>query len=238
MKQKLISIYYLILSAIGGALIIFLSQVSPKNSNFILFFDRLIVGVVFISVCIFGISLAIRPNWTKKLTARIETDSVEKDGQKKQTLMRRRKGHHPDCMKFKSHTIKVRSKVYCSGCTGLCLGSIVSIFLMGSFVIHPEGLEYGAPHLFIILGMAFIAQNYIITVIFLRNSLLHLISNIFFVIGLFLVVICIFLITGSRVLGVFAVIISILFLDTRIQLSKFRHSNICKNCCQKCKCYH
>jgi hypothetical protein len=150
---------------------------------------------------------------------------------------RKRQGHHPDCDKFKSHVIKTKNKVICAGCSGLALGSIISIFLTSAYIVLPNKILPTILHIFIILGLVIIILNYIEIVIPIRNAHFHMIFNVFFVISFFLIIIGIFELTGSMIYGIFGVIISFLWLDTRILLSKWRHSEICKNCSETCKVY-
>lgn len=234
MNQKMLVIYYLILSTIGAALIIVVSRFSSSDTNTIHLFDRIVVGVVFISSCVLGISLALRPNWIKGFTERESHDAKK---QQPQTKLRGRLGHHPDCEQFESHTIRLKNKILCAGCSGLALGSIVSIFLMGVYILLPNKIPPAIPHISIMLGMILIGLNYIETIIPTRNTIVHLISNIFLVIGFFFVVIGIFQSTGSLIYGIFGVLISFLWLDTRIRLSGWHHTSICKDCGETCKVY-
>ena len=234
MNQKMLVIYYLTLSTIGAALILVVSRFSSSDTNTIHLFDRIVVGVVFISSCVFGISLAVRPNWIKRF---IERESHDAKKRKLRTKLRGRQGHHPDCERFESHTIKIKDKVLCAGCTGLALGSIVSILLMGVYILLPNEIPPTLVNISIMPGLVLIALNCIETVIPTRNTLLHLISNLFLVIGFFFVVMGIFQSTGSMIYGIFGVLISFLWLDTRIRLSGWRHARICKDCNETCKVY-
>lgn len=228
-------IYYLTLSTIGAALILIVARFSSSDTNnTIHLLDRMVVGVVFISSCVLGISLALRPNWIKRFTERESHDTKK---QQPQTKLRGRLGHHPDCERFESHTIRIQDEVLCAGCTGLALGSIVSIFLMGVYILLPDEIPPTILHISIMPGMILIALNYIETVIPTRNTILHLFSNIFLVIGFFFVVVGIFQSTGSMIYGIFGVLIAFLWLDTRIQLSGWRHTRICKDCGETCKVY-
>ena len=226
--------YYLILSVIGALLIISVSQLASSNAGTIDIFDRIIVGVFFILSCISGVFLAKRPNQIKRFIKQGEYGKSKKHSQSK---IRKLQGHHPDCEQFKSHTIGIKDKILCSGCTGLLIGSIVSIFLMGFFIVFPNRIKSTILQFFIILGIILIALNYIETVIPLRNTLLHLISNTLLVISFFFTTIGMFRLTGSVVYGIFGIILSFLFLDTRTQLSKWRHAKICRDCNENCKVY-
>ncbi|MDY6965587.1 MAG: hypothetical protein SVM80_06400 [Halobacteriota archaeon] len=237
MNQKQRVIYYLMLSTIGVALIILMSRLAPQDTSTtttIQTIDRLLLGGIFITICIFGFSLAIRPNWISGLTKQPNHDPEKKGSQIKK---RRIQGHHPDCEQFEGHTIKINEKILCAGCTGLALGSIISIILMGAYVVLPGRIKPHILHQLIILGMTFKILNFIETLIPMKNSLLHTISNIFLVIGFSFIVVGIFQQTGSTSYGIITVIISLLFLDTRIQISSWQHDKICRDCSEDCKIY-
>ncbi len=234
MNQKKSAIYYVILSTIGAMLLIVIPLFSASNINAIHIFDKLIVGGAFISSCILGISFAIKPNWIGRFIKRGRHDENEQQSHMK---TRKRQGHHPDCEKFKSHVIKTKNKVICASCSGLAVGSLISIFLMATYIFIPSEIPLTILYIFIILGLIIIILNYIEIVIPTRNARIHVIFNALLVISFFLIIIGIFELTGSIIYGIFGVIISFLWLDTRILLSKWRHSEICKSCSETCKVY-
>lgn len=230
MNKKNPVTYYLILSASGAALIMLLSLSGSPNIKTIQMSDKLAIGVAFILSCMSGICVAIKPNLTKRLPKRSShgrqpTQSIEL------------RGHHPECEQFKSHIIKIRNKILCPGCSGLAIGSIISITLMSFYIVFLKEIPQAILPILIILGIVLIAFSYIEIVIPTRKTYLHLISNIFLVISFLLIIIGIFHLTGSVIYGLFAVLISFLWLDTRIQLSNWHHSRICKNCSETCKVF-
>ena len=230
MNEKNPVAYYLILSASGAVLIMLLSLSGSPNIKTIQMSDKLAIGVAFILSCMSGICVAIKPNLTKRLPKR-----GSHDRQPIQTIELR--GHHPECEQFKSHTIKIRNKILCPGCSGLAMGSIISITLMSFYILFLKEIPQAILPILIILGIVLIAFSYIEIVIPTRRTYLHLISNVFLVISFLLIIIGIFHLTGSVIYGLFAVLISFLWLDTRIQLSNWHHSRICKNCSETCKVF-
>ncbi len=225
-------IYYLILSATGALLIIFLSLLSYADIKTIRTSDKLVIGAVFILSCISGICAAIKPNLIKRFSKR-----YSHDGQCLQTIITRHRGHHPECEQFMVHTIKIRNKILCPGCSGLAVGSIISIVLMSIYIVFLKEIPQVILPILIILGIVLIALNYIETVTPTRKASLHLTSNILLVISFFFIITGIFHLTGSVIYGIFAILISFLWLDTRIQLSKWRHSEVCRNCRETCKVF-
>ena len=230
MKNKIV--YYLILSIVAGFLILLLAFFSSPNTNITRFFDRiLIVGIATIG-CLFGVSLATRPGWYRKSLHKNHGNN--KSNTKK---IRNRIGHHPDCDRFRSHTVTINNKKICSGCLGLAIGAIIALILMIGYLFVDIPKSIGILYLFIISGLVIIGFVYIEIILAKRSTTIHIVSNIFLMISFLLLTIGIFEITGNRMYGVITVILSFLWLDTRIQLSKWHHSLICDNCMETCKMY-
>jgi hypothetical protein len=216
-------IYYLIFSTIGAALLIVASVVSYSDQNIIHMSDKVVVGGAFIISCIFGIFAAVKPD-------RI----YPKGGQQSQIKMI---GHHPDCEAFNNHVIKIKNTILCPGCYGLALGCVISILLMSGYIVFPIKIQLIHLYIVVILGMLLIVLNYVEITIPARRAYFHLISNIFLVISFFLIILGILHLTGNMIYGLLAVLISYLWLDTRVQLSVWRHSQVCQNCNESCKVY-
>lgn len=234
MKQQKNIFYYLTLSIAAAFLLLILAFFSPSNISIIGTYDKLVIGGAFITSCIFGISLAIWPSWHKKLVISRNHDANK---QQEQKTNRERQGHHPNCNQFQNHIIRIKNKTYCAGCLGLTIGSIISIFFMIIYLIIASNNSLTTFHFFIILGFIIIGIIYIEIMLPIRHAVIHVISNIFLVIGFLLITIGIFEITGNRIYGFACILLSFLWLDTRIQLSNWRHGLICGNCTETCKVY-
>jgi len=89
----------------------------------------------------------------------------------------------------------------------------------------------------LLLGLIFVFQIYLEIIIFKRNTIIHIVSNVLHVIGFLLITISIFETTGSVIYSSIALLLCFLFLDTRVQLSLYNHSLICKECKKDCKMY-
>ncbi|UCG69393.1 MAG: hypothetical protein JSV09_16735 [Thermoplasmata archaeon] len=233
MNRKWNLISYLIISIIAAILIILVSRFNQSEEGTIGFFDRLLVGGAFIFCCVFGLSLSLRPNWVRRLRKHERYGGHVPESQ----TTKRHKGHHPDCRGFEGHTLVFYDSTLCAGCTGLAIGSLISILLtilsLGLSIDSSNSILY----LLVSLGLIFIALNYIEILIPIRKAYAHLIGNIFLIIGFFLVIIGVFELTGSSAYGLLAVIFSFLWLDTRVQLSTWKHTDICENCTESCKAY-
>jgi len=234
LKQKTNVFQYLILSIAAAVLLLTLAFFNSSNTTSVDMYDKLFVGGIFIASCLFGISLAIHPGWLKRFTKQEKQNPNEKQTQK---TARRRKGHHPDCDQFQNHILKINNKTLCSGCLGLSIGSIISIFLTIIYIIFRNELSSTAFHFFIIFGLFIIGLVYTEIILPKKHTIVHVVSNIFLMISFFIVIISIFEITGSKIYGAISILLSFLWLDTRIQLSNWRHTLICKNCGETCKMY-
>ena len=234
MKQVKNVYYYLFLSIVAAALLLVLTFFSSSIINTIETYDKLFIGGAFITSCILGISLAMFPSWFKKF-AKHENRGASR--QIVQKMTRKRKGHHPDCDQFQNHTIMIKNKTLCAGCLGLSIGSVISIILMIIYVIIASNQSSTIFHLLIFLGLIMIGLTYVEIILPVRHAVVHVISNIFLVISFLLITVSIFEITGNKIYGTISVIISFLWLDTRIQLSNWQHARICEHCSETCKMY-
>lgn len=234
MKQKTNVIYYLILSITAAILLLTLAFFNSSNTASVDIYDKLFVGGVFITICLFGISLAIYPGWFKRF---IKQEKQNPNRRQTQKTARKRKGHHPDCNQFQNHTIRINNKMFCAGCLGLSIGAILSIFLMILYIVIGNELSFTTFYFFMSLGLIIIGLVYIEILLPIRHTTIHVLSNVFLVVSFLLIVVCIFEITGNKIYGAVSILLSFLWLDTRIELSNLRHTLICKNCDENCKMY-
>lgn len=224
--------YYLALSVVAGIFVLVMVFLGSSGLGEVTFGTRAAVGGVYTASCLLGISIAIRPGWLRRVTNQTGhgPSTATADGRR-----RRRQGHHPDCEHFKGHTLQIGGKVLCGGCTGLALGSVVSIVGAASYMIL--SLNESRIVLFSILGAGLFVVSLCLveTRIPAREKSVHLLSNAFLVVGFLLVVTGVLELTAEMVFGLVAVLLSFLWLDTRIQISGWRHFEICKECTETCK---
>ncbi|MFQ5911196.1 MAG: hypothetical protein ACE5IJ_10850 [Thermoplasmata archaeon] len=232
MNQERNLAQYVILSAVGASLIIVISWLGASDAVSFDAADKLLVGGAFILSCMFGISIALRPGWVSR-SGRRNHGAITRG----QTGKGKRRGHHPDCGGFEAHVIDTKSRSLCAGCTGLAVGSIISILLVTVCISLPARIPPTFLYVLVSLGMFLIAVNFAETVIPVRNAVLHLVSNVFLVISFFFIVIGVFLLTGNAVYGILGIVMSFLWLETRIRLSNWRHAEVCGECSETCKAY-
>ena len=211
--------------------ILIISLLESSNDNLFGIYDKFFVALLFIIICLFGISLAFYPRWYK----RFKTDKkTESSNEKDNKATRHRKGHHPDCDQFKKHILKIKNKTICAGCIGLAVGSVISIILICFYLFFT--VNYPVFFL-LVLGLILVFQIYLEIILSKRNTIIHTLSNILHVVGFLLIIISIFEITGSLIYASVAIFFSLLFFVTRVQLSCYNHILICKKCEKDCKMY-
>ena len=234
MNQEKTVFFYLILSIISAIMILILVITTPGNDMKIDILDKLFICILFMGSCILGISLAFKPNWINVCT---DQKIHANNSQHTKSTPRTRQGHHPVCNKFRSHTIQINGMIHCAGCTGLACGASISILLMCLYFVMPKRIPTFFFFSFIVIGLILIFSNFVQIIFHHKNAKLHLFSNILLVIGFFLIVSGMFQLTGRTIFGILGIMISFLWLDTRILLSKLQHTRLCKDCSNTCKIY-
>lgn len=239
--EKLV-LNYLILSVIAAVLILALAWSFSINTMQIDLLEKYEVGLLFIFCCFIGISMVMKPNWIHVCIEQQTHGNEDHKAKTKSTntgrVRKKRLGHHPDCGRFRNHTIRFNNKVFCAGCTGLAIGAGLAVFLMVLVLTLPINPSKNILFAFLILGLVLIAFNFASTMHETTYAKAKLLSNVLLVLGFFLVSTGIFMLTGALIFGIFGIMVCILWLDTRILLSKHNHQYICEKCNIKCTEYN
>jgi 4-amino-4-deoxy-L-arabinose transferase-like glycosyltransferase len=224
----------LILSLAGAIIVLALAWLGASDYGGAQLADRLIVGVSLLTGFLLGISLAVKPGWMRRL----RRDAVHSaDVSPSQSPGRVRHGHHPDCEHFGPHTVRVGGKVLCAGCTGLALGSVASIAMVSLYVPLQMSVPPPISIILVAIGTALVAASLADSELFQARGGERLLSNLVMPFGFFLVAAGLLEATGNAAYGMTGVLISFLWLDTRIRLSRRRHIRICRSCGEACKSY-
>jgi len=234
LKQISIVVQYIFLSIIAAILLLFVTLFKNSNENILELKELIFVSISFIISCLIGISLTIRPGWIRRV---LKSKNHEINNKNIKKIERKRQGHHPNCEQFKSHTIKIKNKILCAGCLGLAIGSIISICLIIIYIFFSIKITSDIFIYLIFIGFIIISLVFLEIMLNKRITVIHVISNALLVISFLTIIISITEITGSIIYGIISIIISFLWLDTRIQLSIWNHGKICKNCNKNCKMY-
>ncbi len=232
MKQKNIVIFYLMISSLF-ILFLYLINFYTISNGIVNNIDRIIIGFVFIFICIIGISISFYPKWYKKILRYKNSNKNQEIKNKK----RKREGHHPNCIKFTNHIILINNKKYCIGCIGLGIGAFISIILIIHYLIFDYSLSIIYYKYLFISGILLIFISYYVSLFIKKYEILHLFSNILLILSFYFVIISTFENSGHLIYAFIGIIGTFLFLETRIQISIFNHSNICITCEKECKMY-
>ena len=233
MKEERTIFYYLLLSILAVLLILIMVFLQPSFNNSINIFDKFFLAGAFFISCIFGISIAIYPNWWRKN----KTNTTNKSNLQKSKTNISFQGHHPDCNMFQSHTIIIKDKTRCAGCLGLIIGALASISLIILYLIFPFSLSIFMYHMFLLIGILGLFFIYIEILFLKRRMFFHILLNIFFILSFFIITINVLEITKNMIFGILTVLLCFLWLDARIHFSKYKHKIICASCKQSCKSF-
>ena len=233
MNQIKIVLSYLGLSVAGAALLVVFVLMTPAPTHTLVLLEKMIVAGVFIIICVFGLSFSLRPNWVRPFISKKE--NTEKNHS--EALQRSFRGHHPDCKTFENHRMIYQNKTWCAGCLGLLIGCLLSIILMILYVVVPFQQPPAISRLLLFLGLLVMALVYLEIILGSRHSIIHVLSNGMLILSFFFITTSIVELSGKVVYGLFTILLCILWLDSRIQLSRWHHRRLCSSCPEPCKIY-
>jgi hypothetical protein len=231
LNQKKIVLSYIGLSVAGAILLVVFVLMTPAPMGAPALVEKIAVAGIFIASCVVGISFSLHPNWVRKLYSK--KDNTVKNHS--EALQRSFHGHHPDCKTFENHRMIYRNKTWCTGCLGLLIGCLLSIILMILYIVVPFKQPPTISRLLFFLGLLVIALVYLEIIKGSRLSIIHVLSNAMFVLSFFFITISILELSGKVMYGLFSILLCILWLDTRIQLSRWQHRRLCSSCPEPCK---
>ncbi|MEM3710368.1 MAG: hypothetical protein QXL46_05680 [Nitrososphaerales archaeon] len=224
----------LILSFLGLLMFVITSFSLPLSYEYFLF-RKLIIGLAFGLLCILGIIAAILPKECSKIFYCKKDITREKPISSNNASfifgLRIVHGHHPSCENFSSHELRIKDKSFCAGCTGLIIGTLLSLF--GTIIYFSTNLFI--PTFFIIIGLLGVVLGLILPLLNLKQTILRLFINAFFIFGVFLMLIGVDSLVQSVFFDLFLISLSIFCLFTRISFSQWNHLRICHECGNKCR---
>ncbi len=233
MNQRNSIVFFLVLSALGAVFLFGIVFQTLDSVLMVVQTEKLVVACFFSLLCAFGVLFALRPNWLKATLSKKNTTEKNKTNEIKQRF----RGHHPDCFVFEHHRLICGKKTWCAGCFGLLIGCILSIILMLLYVVVPLRLSLLAARLWFIFGLFVIIIVFAESILPRRYAGTHVMVNAMFIVSFFLITVSVVELSGDVIYGFYAMILCVLWLDTRIHLSKWHHSHLCIRCPQSCKIY-
>lgn len=145
-------------------------------------------------------------------------------------------GHHPDCDQFEKHIIHFNGKKYCPGCTGLFFGALIAV--MGCLIYYYVGLPliYAQTFFWIGAGLVFVS---LFSIIFINlENKLKFISNLALVVGSFFIMVGILKTKNNLFMELYFIILIIIWIITRIEVSLYYHESVCINCQKESSCIY
>ncbi|MEM3161777.1 MAG: hypothetical protein QW056_02150 [Candidatus Bathyarchaeia archaeon] len=226
-----LAVSILILSIIGTTLVLPITVFKP-----IAYLDipwrKTLIGSLLAILCIAGIPAALLPGKCAKAThrSRRETAGYKFESPAPQKVAVVFRGHHPDCGKFDAHIVHIMGNEYCAACTGLALGAL--IVLAGTFLYF--FIEYSMEN----FGLWAIFAGQIGVALglfqFKFRNFMRLALNAIFVIACFLILAGADSVAGNLLLDLYIFGLILYWLFTRIMLSKWDHTRICRKCGFSC----
>jgi len=235
--------YYLVLSSVGAGLLAVASY-QPRGALAIVDqLDRSIVAAAFAAVCVVGLSMALSPNWIGRVFRQAPHGpqmgavglAEDDDGMPR----RARVGHHPDCERFDGHRLRrgERERELCAGCTGLAAGSVAGIALAIAYSLVPLSIDDAWARAMLFGGIALVLADLMTDIVPGRPAAVHATLDALMVVGAFMATVGTLVSTRSLGYGLLAVLVAVMWADTRVTLSAWRHVDACGRCPEACKAY-
>ena len=131
-------------------------------------------------------------------------------------------GHHPPCEGFKGHELRVGEKTLCAGCLGLTLGTGVALILIALHLSAPPPI-----------GVLLVSIGLFHPLLGGRPPPLRVMLNALLPLGFALSLLSACR-AGGLLPGLLALGFSLLWVSTRIELSRWEHRAICLRCGGPC----
>lgn len=224
---------YLIFSIIGAFFLLILVMNGLTSTSSLQFQEKLWITRSLFLCFLLGISVTIRPNWMRYFyhTKKNEKKLLQAPGK------RCFQGHHPNCSTFQNHTIHWNGKILCAGCFGHFLGLCISLVITIVFMMIDVQLTKMTVVLLFSAGLLILPFVYIEILHRSTHASLHFFINALLPLSFFSITIAVGEITGDVLYGLFSILLCFLWLDTRVQLSKWRHTQLCTSCTESCKLF-
>lgn len=232
-RLNILALFFLGVSLIGLFLVAVLTFSAPP-SEVISSRQRITVGSIFGVICLLGIVAGVFPSRCSRMLHFQERGGSRPASQAKQKIVRKKdftfEGHHPGCEDFSAHVFRLGGEKYCAGCTGLVAGAVIS--LLGTLVFFSTEIVLGD------VGALVFWFGFVGVVLGLlqhplsrkRGAGVHVLLNVAFVLGAFLLLIGIDGIASNMFLESYFLALVFYWILTRILLSQQEHGRICRAC--------
>jgi hypothetical protein len=235
-KAFSLSLLFLISISIFGLLLSIVFVVNPPKLADDFALRKTVAGSAFGAVCILGIIGGLHPHSCSGILDFEKRDrntpgSSKSHGQGFQ-------GHHPACGSFSSHVLRIGERRFCATCSGLVFGAVVALFGIGTYFLANIEMTEELP-LLVSVGAVGVTLGLLHPTVLRLRSLARFLAGVFFVVGSFLVFVSIEDSARNTSIDLFFVALSVLWILTKVSLSRWEHEQICSQCslasCSACK---
>jgi len=219
--------FYLI-SFLSLAVLATLAITSPHESIGV---QKELISAAFSTICILGIVAGISPSRCNRLVGHFPTKETASNDQRTHPEKPDHsfRGHHPDCGNFSSHIIQIGGRTYCAGCTGLVIGATIALIGTVFYVL----LQSPSTQLVTItfwFGLVGVTLGMLQYTLFTKRASIHLLLNVVFVIGAFLLLVGVNEMNGSLSVGTYFLLVILFLINVRSTLSRLEHRKKCITC--------
>ncbi|WP_286242506.1 hypothetical protein [Methanobacterium ferruginis] len=145
-------------------------------------------------------------------------------------------GHHPDCGKFKSHTLLIKGKKYCPGCTGLSVGAFLAI--LGISIYYFLNFPNIFLHISFWIGCGMVFLMLLLLIFLDLGNRLKLIANLALVLGSLFLLVGIDAVKKNIIIEFYFLILVVFWILTRMSISEINHKIICQECREESSCIY
>jgi hypothetical protein len=226
-KSFNLTLLFLVTVSIFGLVLLIVFVVNPPKLADDFAFRKAVVGSTFGAVCVLGIIGGLYPHSCSRIL------DFEKQGRNTPASSKSRgqtfQGHHPNCGSFSSHVLRIGERRFCATCSGLVLGAIITLFGIGTFFFGDVGMTEGLP-LLVSVGAVEVTLGLLHPTALRLKSHARFLAGTLFVVGSFLVLVSVEVSARSTLIDLFFVALSVLWILTKVSLSKWEHQRICSRC--------
>lgn len=233
-KSFNLTLLFLISVSMFGLLLSIVFVVNPPKLADDFAFRKSVAGSAFGAICVLGIIGCLYPHSCSAILDFEKRDrnapsSSKSHGQAFQ-------GHHPTCGPFSSHVLRIGKRRFCATCSGLLFGAIIALFGIGTFFLGNVGMT-GELRLLVSVGAVGVTLGLLHPTVLRLKSFARFFASTLFVVGSFLVLVSIEDSTRNTAIDLFFIALSVLWILTKVSLSKWEHQQICSQCSSQ-SCTH
>ena len=207
--------------SLGLLLLVFLGLLAfnPRVPSITFTDQTLVTGGLFIVICAVGLVAAVAP-WRLR--------GVGHGANRNPRFV----GHHPDCLEFRGHVLRVFGRALCAGCTGLALGAVLAI--IGGSLCFLGGFSVGDPIIVFYTGALLVALGLIQHFIDIGSPLFHLTLNVALVFGAFMLAASLRELGASFFVEAYLLASILFWVAARVRVSQEEHIRVCSRCTEPC----